>query len=245
MAKRQERQGWSSQDADGRLSRVVVARGDQASSAVGRNVKKVIKQPKQQPRRSVLVFASLIGVLTLTSVLLRVMQGAPLRPDIALNAQQSETRQGLLAIFNTRTPAKQGRWASVFVHHSRTTGGTAASLNNGQGAGDHFVIGNGHTPGILDGEIQFTDAWDRQVPADPVPGQAHVEQSCISICVIGDFDRTAPTAMQLRQLERLVQTLQERLRIPASQVWLVDYAESAVAVGKYFPTSAFQSQLLR
>ena len=191
-----------------------------------------------------LVIGSLVGVLVLTSVLLRAMQGAPLTPDAAYGLMSSDSRRSLSVVFNTRVGANPGRWKSIYVHHSRTPAGNASSVSQADnGCGDHFVIGNG--AGAVDGEIQFSFRWDMQQPADPAPGVAKVDAACITLCVVGDFDAAPPTATQLRRLQQLVQTLQERFRIPAEQVWLFDVPASPAGVGKYFPTAAFNGQLLR
>jgi hypothetical protein len=183
-------------------------------------------------------------VLTLTSVLLRAMQGTPLTPDAAYGLMTSDSRSSLQAVFNTEVGAQPSRWKAIYVHHSKTPGGNAASVSRVEGGcGDHFVIGNGTE--AVDGEIQFSQRWNLQQSADPAPGVARVDRSCISICVVGDFDRSTPTAAQLKRLEQLVQTLQERFRIGADQVWVFDVAESAGGVGRYFPTGAFMGQLLR
>lgn len=186
-----------------------------------------------------------MGVLTLTSVLLRAMQGAPLTPDAASSLMASESRSSLNVIFQTQVPSTPNRWKAIFIHHSRTAGGSAATLtpSGGDGSGDHFVVGNGD--GAVDGEIQFTQRWNLQEPAGPVPGASNIDPTCVSICVVGDFDRTAPTPTQVRRLEHLVQTLQERFRVPAGQVWLLELPGSPAGVGRYFPATAFQTQLLR
>jgi hypothetical protein len=203
------------------------------------------QQQQQQPRRSFLVLSSLVAVLTLTSVLLRAMQGAPLTPDAASSALIGGAGgSGLAVIFNTAVPAHPSHWKSIYIHHTRTANGNAASLAVGdQGCGDHFVIGNGDGSG--DGQIQFTERWNLQQPADPAPGYTQVEGSCVSIALVGDFDRTAPTPTQLKRLEQLVHTLQEHFRIPASQVWVFEQPASPAGVGRYFPAGAFQGQLLR
>jgi N-acetyl-anhydromuramyl-L-alanine amidase AmpD len=199
---------------------------------------------KKQSRRSFTVLASLVGVLTLTSVLLRAMQGAPLTADAASNLVASDSRAALEVIFNTEAPPQVNRWNAIYIHHSRTTNGGAQTLIHGeQGCGDHFVIGNGD--GAVDGEIQFSPRWNTQRPAEPAPGCANIDANCISICLVGDFDKTAPTPTQLKRLEHLVQALQERFHIPATQVWHFDYAGSSAGAGRYFPSSAFQGQLLR
>lgn len=199
---------------------------------------------KKQSRRSFVVLGSLVGVLTLTSVLLRAMQGAPLTPDAASSLMASESRASLNVIFNTQVTPRPNRWSAIYIHHSRTTAGSAQDVSRTpDGCGDHFVVGNGH--GAVDGEIQMTQRWNLQEPADPWPGQASMEPTCISICVVGDFDRSAPSPTQLKRLEQLVQTLQEQFRIPSTHVWVPDYPGSPAGVGRYFPGGAFQSQLLR
>jgi hypothetical protein len=201
---------------------------------------------KKQSRRSFLVLSSLVGVLTLTSVLLRAMQGAPLTPDAASSLMATESRASLNVIFRTEVAPQPNRWKAIFIRHSRTAGGSAVTLSPpgaADGPGDHFVVGNGD--GAVDGEIQFTQRWNLQQSADPAPGVANIDPACISICVVGDFDRTAPTPTQLKRLEHLVQTLQEHFRVPANQVWLLDLPGSPAGVGRYFPGSAFQTQLLR
>jgi hypothetical protein len=197
------------------------------------------RQQPQQTQRSFVVLSSLVAVLTLTSVLLRAMQGAPLTPDSASGiVTTGGTRSTLGVIFNTAVPAHPNRWKSVYIHHTRQAGGAAVAES-----GDHFVIGNGD--GAEDGQIQFTARWNLQQPADPAPGCTSVEATCVSIGLVGDFDRTAPTPTQLKRLEQLVHTLQEHFRIASPQVWVFDQPNSPAGVGRYFPAAAFQGQLLR
>jgi hypothetical protein len=203
-------------------------------------------QKQQQPHRSFVVLSSLVAVLTLTSVLLRAMQGAPLTPDAASSlVTGGDAKSTLGVIFNTAVPAHPNRWKSVYIHHTRTAAGGAGAPTAGgdPASGDHFVIGNGDGP--ADGQIQFTARWNLQQSADPAPEYTQVEATCVSIALVGDFDRTAPTPTQLKRLEQLVHTLQEHFRIPSSQVWLFDQPGSPAGVGRYFPTGAFQGQLLR
>src|SRR3954471_13501629 len=92
--------------------------------------------------------------------------------------------------------------------------GNTSTLSNGQqgGAGDHFVIGNGD--GCLDGEIQLGQRWNKQLAAVPPAGaQMSEPDSIVSICLVGDFDRSVPTPTQLQRLSQLVTSLQGRLHI--------------------------------
>jgi hypothetical protein len=197
-------------------------------------------------KRKFVVFSSLVGVLTLTSALLLALAPAPLTADAASSLFAVDQPATLDVIFDTNVPANPGRWKYIYIHHSRTPAGNATTLaadaRGPLGMGDHFVIGNGD--GAIDGEIQVGQRWMQQAPAAaPVKG-SKIDPACISICLVGDFDRTVPTSTQMRRLAQLVGTLQGRHQIPAANVQLMDQAASAAGVGRYFPSTAFRTQLL-
>src|SRR3954470_16862455 len=78
--------------------------------------------------RSFIVLSSLVGVLTLTSVLLRAMQGAPLTPDAANGVGTlGGARSALSVIYNTAVPAHPTRWKSIYIHHTRQTAAASAA----------------------------------------------------------------------------------------------------------------------
>jgi hypothetical protein len=197
----------------------------------------------KKSQRSLVVFTTLMAVLTFTSALLLALAPAPLTPDAASTLFAIDNPSTLDVIFETKTPAKPGRWKYVFIHHSRTPAGNAMSLGQTTGGlSDHFVIGNGD--GAIDGEIQIGQRWSQQQSALPPVGAASIDPACISICLVGDFDRAVPTSTQLRRLGQLVGTLQGRFHIPADHVMLVDQPASSAGVGKYFPATALREQLL-
>jgi hypothetical protein len=196
----------------------------------------------KKTHRRVVVLTSLVSVLTLTSALLLALAPAPLTPDVSNRLFAIETPQTMDVIFQTDTPMRTGRWKYIYVHHSTTTAGNALSLAQGSaGVADHFVIGNGD--GSVDGEVQIGPRWNSQSVAGIPNGATSIDQDCISICLIGNFDHGVPTPTQLHRLEQLVSALQGRLRIPATSVFL-DQAASAAGVGRYFPQTAFREQLL-
>src|SRR5687767_13206894 len=94
-----------------------------ASHSAGR------RDPGQSSHKSLLVVGSLVGVLSLTSVLLRAMQGAPLTPDAAYGLVSAQSRASLGAIFNTRVGAHPNRWRAIYIHHSKTASGSAATVS--------------------------------------------------------------------------------------------------------------------
>jgi hypothetical protein len=201
--------------------------------------------PVKQSRRRVVVFTSLIAVLTFTSALLLALAPAPLTPDAASSLfAVDEPDSTMDAIFRTEVAPTTGRWKYVYIHHSRSPGGNAISLGQTTGGlNDHFVIGNGE--GALDGEIQVGQRWNRQVSANPPRGATGIDPSCISICVVGDFDRTVPTPLQIKRLSQLVSSLQKRFGISTDQVIVISKPNSIAGSGKYFPLTALREQLGR
>ena len=180
-------------------------------------------------------------MLLLTTALLQVLSRAPLRPETTL--LNLDAPQALEAIFATDRPLQPQKWTTIFVRHTATPGGNGFHDADGQGeqAGDHFVIGNGDGAG--DGEIQMSARWVNQLAAEP-PG-LQVDPGCVTIALVGDFNRTRPTPAQVRRVELLVTTLQTRLHIPAGGVYLSPGTASAAGIGQYFPVGAFREHLLR
>jgi hypothetical protein len=193
--------------------------------------------------RKLVVSVSLLMVLGLTSALLLALAPAPLTPGAASSLFAVEPPKSLDVIFETAVPLKAGRWSHIYIHHSQTLSGSAATLGAGAGGvADHFVIGNGD--GCADGELQIAQRWNRQQPAGPLPGVSQMDPSCISICLVGDFNRTHPTRTQMRRLAQLVSALQGRLGVPAEQVWAIDGVAGPGGVGRLFPAAEFRKELL-
>ena len=198
-------------------------------------------------RRRVVVFLSLVAVLTMTSLLLRWMARSPMQPDAADTLFAYSPSDSIDSIFRMQVAVQPGRWQYLYIHHSKTAGGNALAMGSGaEGVCDHFIIGNGE--GLIDGELQISQIWNHQQSAPSPSGNLRVQPNCISICLVGDFDRTPPTPMQLGRLGQLVQALQVRCRIPASRVeWLNDGSGSTggtpAGIGRLFPAAAFHDQL--
>jgi hypothetical protein len=105
------------------------------------------------------------------------------------------------------------------------------------------VIGNGD--GCGDGEVQVAQRWHRQRAAGRVQGLTSINDACVSICLIGDFDRATPTPTQILRLSQLVAALQERCGIPAARVHLLQGGTpSPAGIGRHFPTDSLRGRLL-
>jgi hypothetical protein len=221
------------------------ARTGTRKAAAGRAAAKHSEDPPtvEASRRKFFVFLSLVGLLTGTSALLLALAPAPLRPDSAASLFALDTPRSMDAIFDTTNPVAPGQWKYIFIHHSQTPAGNAATLAARPGGlGDHFVIGNGS--GCVDGEIQIGHRWASQLPAGRAPGLATMRPDCVSICLVGDFNRAAPTPTQRLRLAQLVTTLQKQLAIPGSAIHLVQGTHTPADAGRHFPIDAFRQQVM-
>lgn len=176
-------------------------------------------------------------------MLLLALAPAPLTAGTAASLYAIDHPNSIDAVFDTGVPVVSQRWRSIFIHHSRTGSGNADTLaSRAGGLADHFVIGNG--AGSVDGEVQIGHRWSAQLPAGEVPGTRSVATDCITVCVVGDFDRTTPTPTQRVRLTQLVQALQSRLGVSADRVYLHQGTATAADVGRNFPVAGFRQQLL-
>jgi hypothetical protein len=202
------------------------------------------KSASPAARRRVAVLVSLIGVLSFTSALLLALAPAPLNPQATSSLFAVDAPQSFDVLFDsTATPIQKARWQYVYIHHSKSVAGTAQTLSEpGGDLADHFVIGNGD--GCADGEIQIGQRWSQQQAAGRTPGADWIRPDCISICLVGDFNQTRPTATQERRLVQLVQALQDRLHIPATNVRCYPQTATAAGIGPHFPSRDFYAQVL-
>ncbi len=189
------------------------------------------------------VWATLVASMTLASGILLMIEPRPLAPTggLALAAVETTT-DGLDPIFHTRPVAIPGRWQRIVIIHSGQTIGTAQSIGNVHrdlgygGLQYHFVIGNGR--GVEDGLIQVGHLWMQQ--ADSV----YADRS-ITICLVGNGDKTPPTRAQMDQLTRLIVVLQSRLDIPPSRVKLHREIAQTTSPGRLFPADVLQSRVIQ
>ena len=123
---------------------------------------------------------------------------------------------------NEWTPAggiKRGMWKQIVVHHAASERATPQTMNTWHlkrgwenGLGYHFVIGNGVN--YPDGKVYVGPRWKRQqVGAHCKSGagrffgifrdSGYFNEHGIGICLIGDFEKSRPTAKQMESLAKL------------------------------------------
>lgn len=142
-------------------------------------------------------------------------------------------------------PKADRRWQYVVLHHSATSQGGYAEIDHEHrerlgtdGCGYHFVIGNG--TGSPDGQIEVARRWSEQkagAHCRDASTSAMVDYG-VGICLVGDFDQSAPTPRQIEAAQALVAYLQDRYAIPADHIGVHGkFTRSAtVCPGKNFPT---------
>ena len=139
-------------------------------------------------------------------------------------------------------------WKHIVIHHTATASGSVESIHaahlqkkdkNGNpwlGIGYHFVIGNGD--GMPDGAIEPTFRWRTQIQgAHAGSSNKDYNERGIGVCLVGNFEKSPPTAAQRKSVKLLVQTLRGEYKIPsASVVGHKDIrASSTECPGKLFP----------
>ena len=144
-------------------------------------------------------------------------------------------------------------WTAIVIHHSATDSGNSAIFdkwhregNHWEGVGYDFVIGNGTDSG--DGQVEVTFRWREQIAGAHCGGTPGnwANKDGIGICLVGNFDRKAPTAKQMQSLLKLVRFLQKRYRIPKSRIYGHKNTPGARVTdcpGNNFPTTKLKSML--
>jgi len=182
-------------------------------------------------------------MLTLASAILLLLAPPPLAAEGFNSLSAADHGPFLDGIFKTAVQPKGDQWKFIYTTISATAGGNAETLAiPGTGLCDHFLIGNGS--GLPDGEIQISPRWNSQQPPAAPPGVDSIQPTCISICVVGDFDHSMPTPTQVRRLSQLVTTLQTQFRLGADKVIVLNDTAPPASIGRYFPVTSFRDQIL-
>lgn len=145
---------------------------------------------------------------------------------------------------------KRGQWKRIVIHHSGSRSGSAKAFDRfhreerhmENGLAYHFVIGNGN--GMADGEIAVGDRWRRQIQGGHLSSHILNEIS-IGICLVGDFEKTAPSRRQMDQLEALVLYLVQAASIEPDSVTThkLIHPKHTLCPGRKFPAASFMKAI--
>ncbi len=196
-------------------------------------------------------------LLVLFLAQLGCMRSAALPPPAAMPAPQLSPPvlppQSSTPNWNVQTdrdlwrPKEKARdWKYIVIHHTASEKGSVESIHeehlqkkdaNGNawlGIGYHFLIGNGN--GMPDGEIESTFRWRQQLQgahagsSDPV-----YNQQGIGICLVGNFEKHAPSSEQMTALKKLVRTMKGEYRVASKNVIGHRDVRATECPGKLFP----------
>jgi hypothetical protein len=119
-----------------------------------------------------------------------------------------------------------GKWTHIIIHHSATDFGNAEMIDrmhrqkSWDELGYHFVIDNGN--GGSGGAIEVGSRWTKQKHGAHTrvdPGDANYwNEHGIGICLVGNFEKKAPSAAQMASAARLVAFLMQECNIPRQNV---------------------------
>lgn len=173
----------------------------------------------------------------------------------------------MLLYFNFLKP----RWKYIIIHHSATELGSVRIFRNGHKARGgawpfndpmlyHLVIGNGNRAG--DGELQAGLRWSNQQfggGCSSIKGVSRIKSfpdalrawsdyfnfTGIHICLVGDFEKTAPRAVQMAILKDTVTVLCRRYHVPPDSILAHKDAQLAPTncPGKNFSMDKFRSEI--
>ena len=145
---------------------------------------------------------------------------------------------------------KSGKWKKIIIHHSATPVDDAMNMHRvhkargmKNGLAYHFVVSNGSRK-ATDGEVFIGGRWKGQLDGGHVK-KLSWNQTCIGICLIGNFEIKPPTSRQMKTLEGLCEYLMKRCSIPKSQVTThkVLHKGHTACPGKYFSLPSLTRQL--
>ena len=147
------------------------------------------------------------------------------------------------------------RWHGIIIHHSMTDYGDADAFDRyhrttrgWDGLGYHFVINNGKNKnGKKDGEVEYGKRWEEQSTGahcrvDKADNNYWNEHT-VGICLVGNFEKTRPTAAQWASLGELVRLLQHRYHIPTHMIKGHRDVDKTKCPGKNFSLWKFKQQL--
>ena len=149
---------------------------------------------------------------------------------------------------NSRIRVRANNWKGIVVHHSAIKNGNAVIYDKNHrrkgmqnGLAYHFVIGNGIDSG--DGEIETGRRWTHQLQGGHVKNHK-INLTAIGICLIGNFQETRPSTLQIKAFTQLMDWLRSEV-VPKAKQFAGHRelrGEQTVCPGKNFPLAAMHSR---
>ncbi len=141
-------------------------------------------------------------------------------------------------------------WRHIVIHHSGTPTGSAGEFDvahkarGWDGLGYDFVIGNGlrrRGDEQTDGDVAVGQRWLLQKQGAHA-GVYEYNQHGIGICLVGNFNATAPTAKQMASLRQLIRFLMQEHQISGSHIYGHKDIKQTDCPGRNFPLAAIKRE---
>lgn len=152
------------------------------------------------------------------------------------------------------------RWSCIVIHHTASDIGSLAKIDQWHrdkgwdGCGYDFIIGNGTNS--ADGKVEVGPRWREQRDGAHTRLSAayarqkgvspnHYNEYGIGIVLVGNYDKTRPSARQMESLARLVRFLMRQCKIPESRILTHGGVDQTHCPGKHFSMSQLKSLMAR
>jgi hypothetical protein len=162
--------------------------------------------------RTIKTLTALLVAMTVGTISLMMLETAPIRPAAAHLAAMGDVDDLTVRLVSSTTSQIQPlKWSKIVI-----LGATSPTQSVARGS--HFIITA--TPNDRGQQVFSTDLWRMQADGRHTYGTGFdFNAMSIGICLVGDFSRYKPNNTQMEQLVKLVQHLQRRLDINASEVY--------------------------
>lgn len=169
------------------------------------------------------------------------IKGSLIRIGQKLRIPSSAAVLGSVIATTNKIRLNRKKWKYIVAHHSATTQGSAKSFDQvdrrhgmKNGLAYHFVIGNGRGTG--DGVIEVGARWKNQLHGGHVRKWEYNNHG-IGICLVGNFEKTRPTAKQLSSFKSLVGYLGGDILDNSYKFMVHKEVNATLCPGRYFPTN--------
>ena len=168
------------------------------------------------------------------------IKGSLIRVGQTLRIPANTTVLSNVIQVTNRIKLNRKKWKYIVAHHSATAQGSAMSFDREDrrqgmknGLAYHFVIGNGH--GTPDGVIEIGSRWKYQLHGGHV-SKWEFNNHGIGICMVGNFEKTQPTAKQLASFRELTTYLGGELLDNRYKFYVHKEINATLCPGRNFPT---------
>lgn len=193
---------------------------------------------KVTQKRVAIVLASLVGTLTVSSMLLLAMSPTGFVGNTPMAA--AVNRAGIERLIKPASPLQPNAWNYIIIYESADLSASAQSLAEGRVIGGapqeqrmrpradfHFVIKNGQVSRTQpDGDLEVTAAWQNQKPGAPYAGWPDQRyhhylpyKNVVGVCLAADLKKEPVSEAQHRTLVQLVKELQQQLGVSSDRVF--------------------------